>query len=71
MHKRFDLPGSMNKQTARVQFWCRQAVGGNRDDSMKRGGSFFQSVDVDDLPGFSEPFIPVRRPGWELNDIAA
>jgi hypothetical protein len=24
-----------------------------------------------DLPGFFEPFIPVRRPGWGLNDIAA
>ncbi|MDP1656056.1 MAG: hypothetical protein Q8K91_02860 [Hylemonella sp.] len=25
---------------------------------------------IPDLPGFSEPFIPVRRPGWGLNDIA-
>jgi len=24
-----------------------------------------------DLPGFSEPFIPVRRLGWGLNDIPA
>jgi hypothetical protein len=23
-----------------------------------------------DLPGFFEPYIPVRRPGWGLNDIA-
>jgi len=23
-----------------------------------------------DLPGFSEPFIPVKRPDWGLNDIA-
>jgi hypothetical protein len=29
------------------------------------------SVQGFDLPGFSEPFIPVRRPGWGLNDIAA
>lgn len=30
----------------------------------------FVSMGRVDLPGFSEPFIPVRRPGWGLNDIA-
>jgi hypothetical protein len=26
---------------------------------------------VDDLLSFFEPFIPVRRPGWEWVDFAA
>ncbi|MDP1656897.1 MAG: secretin N-terminal domain-containing protein [Hylemonella sp.] len=70
-------PSSRVSTTSRADFWTEvtDAVrsligtsGGRSVIASPQAGIL--AVRAIDLPGFSEPFIPVRRPGWGLNDIA-
>ncbi|MBX9870989.1 MAG: hypothetical protein K2X75_03240 [Burkholderiaceae bacterium] len=71
--KAIDLFAERDSRTANVQVKAiakRQNVGWPMMRDKVLPGIVYVFVFEADLPGFSEPFIPVRRPGWGLNDIA-